>query len=85
MLRKQIFVDSFFKRFLNSKILVEYLMLLSSRFHKGLPIKNWQFLIQVLVHTFFIFNTGGEDIEKHRQQIARHHQTQHDQIHCSFY
>ena len=37
--QKQIFVDSFFKRFLNSKTLVESLMLLGSRFHKRLPMK----------------------------------------------
>ena len=39
MLQKQIFVDSFLKRFLNSKKLVEYLMLLGSRFHKRQPMK----------------------------------------------
>ena len=38
--KKQIFIDSFFKRFLNSRKLVESLMLLGSRFHKRLPIKD---------------------------------------------
>ena len=39
MLEKQTFVDRFFKRLLNSKKLVEYLMLLGSRFHNRQPMK----------------------------------------------